>query len=157
MKNRELETRIFLDSMLRKLARAYTGKSRRELEAKIREILGSRKLVLAVSFYNVIQLLDLDIDELSEHFFKTHSFSLINLAPESENRLKDFLTPYIQDLKNISKASNIENTRLSRLLSGEFINLYPSEVYGLAKSFGLNPSQLFDYLYGDGDRPVVGL
>lgn len=28
---------------------------------------------------------------------------------------------------------------------------------GLAIAFGLKPSQLFNYLYGDGERPLVGL
>ncbi|MCX2681908.1 hypothetical protein OOZ15_18290 [Galbibacter sp. EGI 63066] len=63
--------------------------------------------------------------------------------------------PTIRCTKYVASAANIENTRLSRLLSSEFIHLYPNEVYGLAKSISLEPSQLFHYFYGDGKRPVV--
>lgn len=157
MKNKELYTDSLLSFVLKIASKDYSSKSRRELETQVRKMLGSRKLVLAVSFYNVSTLLDLDIDAFSERFFGNYKFKKLDLTPTSDNRLKDFLTPYTRDVKEISTAANIENTRLSRLLSGEFAHLYPSEVYGLAKAFGLNPSQLFDFFYGKGPRPVVGV
>lgn len=157
LKNNELYTDLFLDYLLKVITRNFTGKVKRELERQIEEFLGSRKLVLATTFYHALQALELDIDKTSEKFFKNHMFTLINLRPETDNRLRDFLAPHILGVKNVSVATNIEYTRLSRLLSGEFSHLYPNEVYGLAKAFSLNPSTLFEYFYGDGPRPVVGL
>lgn len=156
MKNNQLQTQEFLGFVLKIIAKEYRGKSKRDLEAKVKDMLGTRKLVLAASFYNVLKLLNADVDVACDKLFKNHKFSLLDLLPESDNRLKDFLSIFIQETKDIASAAKIENTRLSRLLSGEFMHLYPDEVYGLAKSFSLNPSQLFDYFYGDGDRPVVG-
>lgn len=157
MNNKELETSVFLDYILKIVSKSYSGKSKREVETRIKKILGSRKHILATSFYNISQLLAIDIDALSEKFFKNRKFTVLDLAPTSDNRLKDFLSPHIRDVKEVSIAANIENTRLSRLLSGEFTHLYPSEVYGLAKAFILEPSQLFNYFYGNGPRPVVGM
>lgn len=157
LNNNELNTITFLDFALKIVSKNYTGKSKRDVETQIKKTLGTRKLILATSFYSVLKLLDLDVDLLSEKFFKNHKFSPLDLTPESDNRLKDFLSPYILDVKTVSNAANIENTRLSRLLSGEFTHLYPNEVYGLSKAFGLNSSQLFEYFYGNGSRPVVGV
>ncbi|MDG3584708.1 hypothetical protein OSR52_02425 [Galbibacter sp. CMA-7] len=94
---------------------------------------------------------------MCDELFKKHKFTLLHLESDSNNKLKDFLSPFVQGTKDIASAANIENTRLSRLLSGEFIHLYPNEVYGLAKSLSLKPSQLFHYLYDDGKRPIVGV
>ncbi len=36
-------------------------------------------------------------------------------------------------------------------------DFYPYQVYALAKISQIQPSQLFDYFYGDGERPIIGL
>lgn len=35
--------------------------------------------------------------------------------------------------------------------------LFAYEVYALVKISGILPSQLFEYLYGDGQHPIIGL
>ncbi|MBC9795120.1 hypothetical protein [Sinomicrobium weinanense] len=157
MKNNKLQTDYFLEFVLKIISKEYSGKSKRELETVVRDILGMRNLVLAESFYGVLQLLNMNIDVLCDKLFKDHKFTRLHLVSESGNKLKDFLSPFVQGTKDVASAANIENTRLSRLLKGEFMHLYPNEVYGLSKSLGLKPSQLFYYLYGDGERPVVGV
>ena len=146
-----------MEFVLKIISKEYTRKFKLEREDLVKGILGKRKLVLAESFYKVLHLLNVNIDASCDKLFGDHKYTPIDLKSESNNKLKDFLSPFVQDTKDVASASNIENSRLSRLLSGEFKHLYPNEVYGLAKSLGLKPSQLFHYLYGDGERPVVGV
>lgn len=157
LKHNKLQTDYFLGLALKVISKEYSGKSKPELEILVRDILGKRNLVLAESFYGVLQLLNMNIDVTCDKVFKEHKFTRLHLVSESGNKLKDFLSPFVQGTKDVASAANIENTRLSRLLKGEFMHLYPTEVYGLAKSLGLKPSQLFHYFYGDGERPVVGV
>lgn len=157
MKNNKLRTDYFLKFALEIVLKEYTGESKLEYEVLVKDILGTRKFVLAESFYKVLQLLNVNIDVSCDKLFQNHTFTLLDLRPESNNKLKDFLSPLVQDTKDVASAAKINNSRLSRLLSGEFKHLYPNEVYGLAKSLGLKPSQLFYYFYGNGKRPIVGV
>jgi len=34
---------------------------------------------------------------------------------------------------------------------------YSYQVYALAKTLQIKPSQLFDYFHGDGERPIIGI
>ncbi|MBD1431768.1 helix-turn-helix transcriptional regulator [Sphingobacterium sp. DN00404] len=153
----KLETDFFSSFVLKSLSKKFSGKEKRELELRIKELLGTRRNILARNFYDVITLLSLDIDLICEKLFKEHKFTPIRAVGDSSNKLRLFLSIFLQDITRIASATGIENSRLTRLLSGEFKNLYPDEIYGLAKAFGLKPSQLFDYFYGDGKRPVVGM
>ncbi|EKF55077.1 hypothetical protein I215_09451 [Galbibacter marinus] len=157
MGGNKLNNETFLEFALEILSKEYAGESKRELVTNIKDILGTRKIVLAESFYQIILMLKLDIDSVCEILFKEHKVVVLNLVQESDNKLKDFLTPFIYDSSIIASSACIENTRFSRLLKGEFVKLYPSEVYGIAKSFNLMPHQLFHYFYGQGERPLIGV
>jgi hypothetical protein len=152
----KLETEFFSTFILKSISKRFSGKEKRDFELRVKELLGTRKNILARNFYDVITLLGLDIDLICEKLFKKHKFKLIRHVGDSSNKLRFFLSIFLQDVTQIALATGIENSRITRLLSGEFKNLYPDEVYGLAKAFDLKPSQLFEYFYGDGERPVVG-
>ncbi|MCL6220664.1 hypothetical protein [Zunongwangia pacifica] len=155
MNNNILSTDFFLKFIFKLISKEYSGKSKKKLENVIEDIVGTRNLVLAESFYNVTQLLNINIDVVCDKLFKDYKFKRLHLISESDNKLKNFLSPFVKGSKDIALAANIENTRFSRLLKGEFVHLYPSEVYGISKSLDIKPSQLFNYLYGDGERPKI--
>jgi hypothetical protein len=147
----------FLEFALKIISKENSGKSKRALETQVEKIIGTRKVVLAHSFYTVSVLLNVDIDSLCDELFNNIKPTKLYPISESENKLSDFLSPFVQDIKVISSAVAIKNSRLSRLLSGEFKHLYPNEVYSMAIFFGLKPNQLFCYFYGEGERPIVGV
>lgn len=157
MTNSRLETEKFLKFILKISSKSLVGKEKRNLESDLKNRLGTRKHVHASTFFDTINLLNLDIDSLCEKLFNDDYFKEIDFSMQSGNKLKDFLSIYTRDVTSVAHSAGIENSRLNRLLSGEFKHLYPDEVYGLAKAFRVKPSQLFEYFYGDGERPVVGI
>lgn len=157
MRDNKLSNDRFLEFALEIVSKEYKGKTKLDLVTNIKDILGTRKFVLAEPFYHIVLMLNLDMDSVCEIMFKDHKLVTLNLVRESNNKLQDFLYPFINDSRIIASSANIEYTRLSRLLKGEFVNLYPNEVYGIAKSFNLLPNELFQYFYGRGDRPVIGI
>lgn len=156
LKINELDTDLFFGFVQEIISKESTGKSKQELESQIKDILGSRKTVLAESFYGVSIILNVDIDILCDNLFKNHDVDILYPIVESDNKLHVFLEPFIIGSTKIASTMGAGNSRLSRLLDGQFKQLYPFEVYSMAKAFKLRPRQLFDYLYGNGKRPRVG-
>ncbi|PRD46913.1 helix-turn-helix domain-containing protein [Sphingobacterium haloxyli] len=106
-------------------------------------------------FYNVLKLLNEDIDKVCKTFYSQHSAHILDSLKKTENRFANLISPYLNSQNQISESSQISSKRFNRLFAGELKELYADEVYGLAKAFDLKPSQLFEYFYGDGERPVV--
>ena len=132
----------------------------RKLEQKFKELsqlIGDRQYVLGRVFYSVSKSLDIDIDLLCTKVFKDYKWLPLFNNVEFQTKIQTFIYPYVNSANNISVAAGIEKTRFSRLQKGELKELYADEVYGLARAFDLKPSQLFEYFYGDGERPVVGI
>lgn len=157
MINNKLKSEYFLECVLAIKSKEFTENSMREIESQIKDLLGTRKFILAESFYNVLLILNIDIDDFCDNIFGNLKITALYPLPESDNKLNDFLSPFVQDTKEIASAIGVDNSRLSRLLSGEFKHLYPNEVYSIAKFFGIRTLQLFQYLYGGGMRPIIGL
>jgi len=153
----KLKSKYFLECVLAIRSKELTESSKQEIESQIKDLLGTRKFILAESFYNVLISLNIDIDDFCDNIFGKLKITTLYPLPESDNKLNDFISPFVQDTKEIASAIVVDNSRLSRLLSGEFKHLYPNEVYSIAIFFGLRPQQLFQYLYGGGMRPIVGL
>lgn len=65
--------------------------------------------------------------------------------------------PYLNSQNQISDSSKIIAKRFNRLFSGELNGLYADEIYGLSQALARKPSQLFEYFYGEGERPIIGL
>lgn len=157
MISNRLTTETFFKHLSIKVLKNYSGRAKLKLEEEIRQNIGTREFVVAGAFYNTLVSLNEDIDETCNTLFKKLSIHKLDILPESDNKLMDFLTPFTKDSKEISSAMGIESPRLSKLKSGESKSLFPNEVYSLAKAFSLKPSELFDYFYGDGERPKVGV
>lgn len=143
--------------ILKGLQKRFNSAEIRKLKKEIPKLLGTRDLILAKTFYEIIKLVKLDIDEVCLALFPNQPSTNLDLLPESENKIRNFLTTYLGDLKLVSKASGIEYDRLRKLFNGEYINAYPEDIYGLSIAFNLKANLLFNYLYGDGERPIVGL
>jgi len=109
----------------------------------------------ARSFYNVVSVLDEDIDNLCKIFFKSHPAFKLTSLENHKNKMQGLFKPMINSKRQLSEASGIKETRLGEVFDERYDEMYSYEVYGLAIAGGLKPSQLFDYFYGDGLRPVV--
>ncbi|MGA6119797.1 helix-turn-helix domain-containing protein [Sphingobacterium anhuiense] len=57
----------------------------------------------------------------------------------------------------IEHNTGIDNVRLNKLLTDPKKRPYAEELNNIAKLMGIKSSQLFEYFYGDGERPVIGL
>lgn len=152
-----LETNYFKNFIFKSLTKRGSSGEKRKLEKEIDKLLGTRDLVLGKTFYTIVNLVKLDIDDVCLNLFSNETSSNITLFPESENKINDFISTYLGDLKLVSEASGIEYNRLTKLFNGEYKNAYPQDVNGLAIAYGLKPSQLFEYFYGNGKRPIVGI
>jgi len=108
-------------------------------------------------FYLVIQELQHDVDTACDDLFSDYSYERLEGLDDRATKLAQFLHDRTRSDRKIAAAANIEKGRLNRVKNGKIEDLYAFEVYSLAKAFGLKPSKLFDYFYGDGPRPVVGV
>jgi len=140
------------------LTNNFRGKmSYGETQVKVNQILKNETARLtAKSFYNVILLLNQKVDIVCRRFFQGHPAKKLESLEQSPNKLQNLFNPLLNSRAQLSKASGIKETRLGELFQKKFDEIYASEIYGLAIAAGLKPSQLFDYFYGDGERPVVG-
>lgn len=155
LSNSELKSEDFLTFALTHLAKKYKGKEKRELEKEITKKIGERKSVLAETFYIISKLIGLDIDKTCVQLLvKDRTFPDLNLFPTGANKLNNFLDTYSKELKEIAASAGIKYNRLVKLNAGDYDNLYPNDVNGIAIAFGVKPSQLFEYFYGEGERPV---
>ncbi len=106
-------------------------------------------------FYNILTYIGLDIDETcTEYFESNNAYTLKSLAP-SENLFYNLISPFINSQNQVSDSSNIKGKRFNRLFSGELTELYAQEINDLAIALNNNPSQLFEYFYNNGERPIV--
>ena len=108
-------------------------------------------------FYKVLKFLNEDIDKICKTFYSQNAAHILDSFKSTENRFINLISPFLNSQNQISESSQINSKRFNRLFAGELKELYADEVYGLAKAFDLKPSQLFNYFYGDGERPVVGV
>jgi len=107
-------------------------------------------------FYKVVKYLNQDIDTICKAFYRKNTAHILDSLKRTDNRFANLISPHLNSQNQISESSKISSKRFNRLFAGELKELYAEEVYGLAKAFNLKPSQLFEYFYGDGERPVVG-
>ncbi|WP_437920416.1 helix-turn-helix domain-containing protein [Sphingobacterium sp. LRF_L2] len=150
------EIKQILTSLIQQ--RLVSDEEKRFLQQKINDTIGtSAQSFSAIKFLIVAKLIKIDIDDLCENVFHDHKWKKLDWSTFGTNHLKTFLTPFTFSQNSIAEYAGIEKARLSRVMNGLLETLYPHEVYGLAKAFDLNPSELFDYFYGNGEKPLVGL
>ena len=146
----------FIEIILEKKFRGKFNYS--EINSKIENILIKETSKLsALSFYKVLQIIGDDFDKMCMTFFKNYSAFKLESLNHNANKLDSLFSPLINSRKELSKASAIKETRLSELFKKRFERLYAYEAFGLSIAAGLKPSQLFNYFYGDGERPIIGL
>ncbi|TJZ60059.1 hypothetical protein FAZ15_14335 [Sphingobacterium olei] len=147
---------IAFKATVEKIIRNRNEESEAILEL-ISGIIGDRSFIMGKVFNAVANIAEIDIDLLCSELFEDYKWELVIDLSKAKTKLQAFIMIYANSNNSISTASGMEKSRFSRLQNGELQELYADEVYGLAKAFGLKPSQLFNYFYGDGERPVVGL
>lgn len=146
----------FIEIILEKKFRGKFNYS--EINTTIENILiNETSKLTAFSFYKVLQIIGDDFDKICLAFFKDHSAFKLESLNHNANKLDNLFAPLINSRKELSKASSIKETRLSELFKKRFDHLYAYEAFGLSIAAGLKPSQLFEYFYGDGPRPVIGI
>lgn len=120
-------------------------------------LLGTRKTIRGAVFYEISVLIGINIDILCERVFRNTKYKLLIDLSKAKTKLHAFMMIHSNSDRKISDLTGIETSRLSRLQDGKIKDMYVDEVYALASIFGLKPSQLFEYFYGDGERPIIGL
>lgn len=108
-------------------------------------------------FYRVLIILGEDIDEFCDNYFGKHEGYILESLKKNGNLFHDLIYPFTNSQNQISDSSKIIAKRFNRLFSGELTELYADEIYGLSKAFAWKPKQLFDYFYGDGERPMINI
>lgn len=149
------EFRKYVDNILRKrFPRKIDFEDERD---RIRDLIVAEGPELyGKMYYLVLRELQHDIDKTCEDLFSDYYYERLEDADDNATKLAQFLHDRTRSDRKIAKAAGIGRVHFNRVKNGQTEDLYAFEVYGLAKAFGLNPSQLFDYFYGDGPRPVVG-
>lgn len=147
--------RRYIDDILKGL---YKNKHQRDpIRDEIQDVIASQGGELFGNiFYTILKKLEVDIDDACNVLFSELEPTPLKDLDGDESKLAKFLVPYTRTDSEVSEASLIDGARFSRVKNKLLPDLYAFEVHGLAKAFGLKPSQLFDYFYGDGPRPVVG-
>lgn len=129
----------------------------KEIE-NIEKLLSDKVFLMGKRFYDFSVEYDFDLNIFCKKVFASSKANKLNLVIESENLLKALVHPFLHSQSDFYTAADIDKTRFSRLLKLNKLNeLYADEVYGLAIAFNLLPSQLFEYFYGDCERPIIGL
>lgn len=120
-------------------------------------LLGTRKTIRGAIFLEISILTGIDIDILCARVFSNTTYELLVDLSKAKTKLHAFMMIHSNSDRKISELTGIETSRLSRLQDGKIKDMYADEVYSIASIFGLKPSQLFDYFYGNGERPIIGL
>lgn len=111
-------------------------------------------LVYAEEFYKIIKCTSLDFDRSCEEVFK--GIDITTFENKWKSKLGEFLFEYIRPQNYLSETTGIDSVRLNKLLKEINKRPYAVEVYLISKVLKIKSSQLFNYLYGDGEKPIVG-
>jgi len=154
--NKSVFFRNYVGKILKK---KFKSKSSRDVvKENIQDLLAKGgDPLLGNVFFLVLKLIDEDIDEACDSLFRNQKFSLLTELNENESKLARFLAPYTRSDQEVAEAAQIDSSRFNRVKNKLLPDLYAFEVYKLAGAFELKPSALFEYFYGDGPRPVVGM
>ncbi|MDR2273898.1 MAG: hypothetical protein LBF27_23525 [Sphingobacterium sp.] len=109
-------------------------------------------------FYLVLKELDRDINIACEDLFHDYTYPGLRSPTENLTQFAKFISGISLTDGEIAFAIGASGSRISRIRhANDETDFYPYQVYALAKISQIKPSQLFDYFYGDGERPVIGL
>lgn len=108
-------------------------------------------------FYLVLKRIGEDIDLTCELLFSDYDYPGLTKPQQDQTKLATFISGITLSDGELAGAIGTNPTHFSR--AKNYINeeqLFAFEVYALAKISNIQPSILFEYFYGDGERPVVG-
>ena len=109
-------------------------------------------------FYVTLKHLDQDIDLACENLFHDYNYPGIKQSYEGMNKFSVFVSGICLNDADIASAIGASGSRISRIRnSTDETDFYPFQVYALAKISGILSNQLFEYFYGNGKRPIVGI
>lgn len=144
-----------LDIVQRKFTDSAECKS---ITEKVLEILSKSSTRLdGQIFYDILKFINLDIDNICEQYFQDKNSKVLNSLTASSNLFRDLISPYVNSQNQLSDSSDIKGKRFNRLFSGELSELYAHEVYDLSIALNAKPHILFEYFYGNGERPTIGM
>jgi len=109
------------------------------------------------TFFVITTSLGLNLADICKQFFKNIPSTKLKSLKSSENKLEDLFGIFFNAKTDLVTASCIMETTLNELFKNKFDRIYAYEVCALAIAFGIEPHILFEYFYGDGERPVIGL
>ncbi|WP_144243374.1 helix-turn-helix domain-containing protein [Sphingobacterium sp. ML3W] len=139
-----------------KITQKYVSDSTGFTTTKVNKLyIEKTTLLYADEFYRVIKSTTLDFDYSCEEIFKNSNNKEFNNKWKST--LGILLFDYFKPQNYIEDNTGIDNVRLNKLLTDPKKRPYAEELNNVAKLMGIKPSQLFEYFYGDGERPVIGL
>jgi|GEM_PF-419653 len=109
-------------------------------------------------FYLVLKELDRDINIACMDLFHDYKYPGMKSPAENLTRFAKFISGISLSDGEIASAIGASGSRISRIRhSNDDTDFYPYQVYALAKISQIKPSQLFEYFYGDGPRPMIGI
>lgn len=109
-------------------------------------------------FYITLKNLDGDIDQACESLFHDYVYPGITPSTKLSSKFAIFVSGICLNDGDIASAIGSSGSRISRVRNNTHdTDFYPFQVYALAKISGILPSQLFEYFYGNGERPIIGL
>ena len=109
-------------------------------------------------FYITLTELKKDIDIACEDLFHDYEYEGIKPTNKNNSKFSIFVSGISLNDADIANAIGASGSRVSRVRNNtDETDFYPYQVYALAKISNILASQLFDYFYGDGERPVIGL
>ncbi|GGH29814.1 hypothetical protein FAZ19_21795 [Sphingobacterium alkalisoli] len=109
-------------------------------------------------FYLVLKRSGEDIDLTCETLFSDYVYPGLSKPQKDQTKLATFISGITLSDGELAEAIGTNPTHFSR--SKNHMNhedLFAFEVYALAKISNVKPSQLFNYFYGDGEQPLVGV
>ncbi|MDR2283500.1 MAG: hypothetical protein LBE37_09840 [Sphingobacterium sp.] len=100
-------------------------------------------------FFIVANELQVNIGDFCEQLFSDYTYETLCNTNQQTDKLNIFISFFTNSERSLADAAGIDKGRLNRVKNNSNEDLFAYEVYGLAKSLGLCPEALFQYLYGE--------
>lgn len=112
-------------------------------------------LLYADEFHQIIKSASLDINDACAEIFVLAKVRKIENKWQSKLGL--FLLDHFKPQNYLQASIGLKTDRLSKILTDVNKRPYAEEVYLISKLVSITPSVVFEHLYGEGERPRVGL
>lgn len=153
-KDKFTEFKKFINDLIRK--RSENKQEYEDNRSKYQSLISSlgNKLYGKI-FYIVLKDLEQDIDKACDTLFIDYKWNKIEGESEG-TKLAQLISSFARSEAQIASAAGIKKARFNRVKNDSDEDLYASEVYGVAKVLDIRPKLLFEYFYGEGNKPIIG-